>query len=175
MAKTIKFYLPLGQAALVVLLMLLNSMRDAWGAWSAIERQVSYGINAPAAFISFFLAKLQLDISPLVNEIQYLFFTYAFYFMLVVMLWYAVALEVSGGSNGSSLTSLTRFRETADLMLVALGLFLIFLGVMNFDLRSARRSEMPSSIGCLVWGVVVTSFYVRDLYICTKRRATTVR
>jgi hypothetical protein len=133
---------------------------------TSLESQISYTINAPAALISSTLARF-LSMKWPTSYAAWFFFTYVFYFVLVAALWYVVSLEASG-TEGSSLTRLVvrkAYRKFADALLVALGLLLVFMGVLNLGfIHEALRTEMASSIGFLLWGLLITSFYGRDLY-----------
>ncbi len=174
--RNVSFYLPVVQVALAGLLMSVDPMRHGPGKepWLVPERQICYGMNAPAAFVGAMLTKCEVGISPLFlfNYLEHLFFTYVLYLILVGATWYAVAFEISRtGSIGSSITPLTRIRGIADLALVACGGVLMFVGMMAvMSVRHVgwgRWEAVFFGVSWLLWGLILVSFYGRHLYLCT--------
>jgi len=168
MTKAIRVYLPVAQTALAVLLMYFNWRRMPRSAGASLESQISFGINLPAVLLSSNLAKIWSA-----NYAPWFFFTYIVYFVLVAVLWYAVAIEASG-TGGSTLMGwlVPRgvFRGIADLLLVLLGLALLYGGSTDLVFGHLRGPELPIPIGLLLWGVSIASFYASDLYRCTTTR-----
>jgi hypothetical protein len=148
--------------------MTIGSTRRPAEAWRSPQHQICFGVNAPAAVLSAFLRQGDYAISPQPTHFEYLLFSYGLYFILIAMLWYVVTVEITKiASKGNSLGPLTYVRAGIDLTLLACACLLIFMGMMNLtlDVGSARWQENPSSVGCLLWGIAITLFSARDLYL----------
>ena len=161
-----KFYLPLVQTALAALLMLLSWRKQPWSTGSTLECAISYGINAPVAFIGPLLAKIRL---VAINRVPWFIASYLLYLTLVAILWYVVALEMSG-TGGSTLmarlASRKAVRRTADLFLVAFGLAFVSIGSVGLGhWHEAQFKDLPIVIGVLTWGVVIAMFYGWDFWM----------
>lgn len=164
--RKLRFYLPLVQTAMAVLLMFLNWRKHPWTTGSTLECNISYCMNAPIAFIGPLLARIRV---VAVNNAAWFTVSYLLYLALVALLWYAVALEMSG-SGGSTIMSLLARRQTvrriADAVLVVIGLFFGFLmlGLAVYMHRISYK-ELPIPVGFLLWGFVIAWFYGRDFWI----------
>jgi len=153
--------------------MFLSWRKQPWTTGTTLESQISYGLNAPVFFIGPVLARIRF---VAVNRAPWFIANYLLYFVLVALLWYAVVLEASGAGGSTIMALLARrrvYRITADVLLVAFGLFLIFLGVMNSSqafMGQAWHKDIPLVVGFLLWGLLITWFYAHDLYFGTRHQ-----
>ena len=162
----LRFYLPTVQTALAVLLMFLNWRRAPLFTGLSLDSQISYAINCPAALISLTVARVWT-----MSTAAWVVVIYPFYFALVALLWYAVAVEVRGTHGSLLMTKLVRqkgFRQTADAVLVGLGLLLMLLGFLNLVFSHRWQREIAMEIGASLWGLAIASYYARDFYICNR-------
>ena len=171
MSKRIKFGLPAFQTAFAVLLMWLNWRTTPFRTGVSLESQISYGINMPAASLSLIVAS-----HSTMSVAEWLVIIHLFYFALVALLWYAVAIEISGRHRGSLLMAkLTRrrgFRITADVVLVGVGLLLLQGAFMNLVFPHGGDQRIPMATGALLWGGALAWLYSRDFWftVCAQRQ-----
>lgn len=122
----IRFALPLSQIAIAVGLTAADFLGHGISsrlAWIAPFRQLFIGLNAPAAEIEIYLKRLAWIWSPSYYPAIFILDTFV-YFLLVGLVWYAVAIEITGRGY-SMLTSKLRPRRAADLLASAFGLILV--------------------------------------------------
>lgn len=164
-------YIPSAQVALALFLHVINSVRHfpSREPWTQPERLLCNGINAPVAFFTTLLLKLDVRDALRFNYLKDLFVLYVLYFVLVWALWRCVLLEVGTNPDRTSvITPLTHVRGAADLLCLAFGGFLIAVATnLHFPLRLAIDWSRYTlfQIPCLLWGISISFFYSRDLCI----------
>ncbi len=151
--------------------MFLSWQKRPWSTGATLECDISYGINAPISFVGPVLARIP---AVATSRAGWFIVSFGFYFVLVFLLWHAVALKVGEPGKSSLLTLLIRhkaIRRVIDALLVVFGLFLTFLSAMNFShafMNEAWHKEIPIVVGGLLWGLVIASFYAKNLYLETR-------
>lgn len=157
--------------------MSLSWLKQPWRLGTTFESGISLGMNAPAYFVAY-----QLAIIVWANRVAWFAVSYLLYFVLVGVLWYAVAVEASG-TSGSTIMSFIRrkvLRRISDALLIAFGLFLALLGFMNLVFAHGGETSpelIPMKVGYLLWGFAIAGFYARDFWItsCAQPRQQVVR
>jgi hypothetical protein len=164
--RKLRFYLPLAQTALAMFLMFLSWRKQPWTTGSTLECDISYGMNAPVAFISSFLAKIGFVAA---NRAAWFSVSYLLYFALVALLWYAASLEARGSGGSTIMATFIRrivIRRIAGAVLVACGLFGASLGVGSvLSTHQSLYKELPIMVGVFLWGLLIAWFYGRDFWI----------
>lgn len=164
--------IPFAQVGFALFLHGINSVRHfpSREPWTQPERLLCNGINAPVAFFTTLLLRLDVRDALRFNYLKDLFVLYVLYFVLVWALWHCVLLEIGTNLGRTSvITPLTRIRGVADLLCIAFGGFLVAVAVTNlhFPLHWVIGWSRYTlfQIPCLLWGISIVLFYGRDLCI----------
>jgi len=162
-----RIILPLVQMAIAVALTVSNYLRPisvVSPAWTAPDRQICDGLNAPAALIRIFLTRLVSTWISLPYRMQFWFETIV-YILLVGLLWYTVGIEIS--DNGQSvLTRKTTVRRVTDVLAFIFGTVLAGLGIVvrgQFGVVTTYSNLI--AIPYYLWGTAIAILCGRDLWV----------
>ena len=167
----------LAQLAIAIVLITSNRLREQWGsrpAFLAPGLQFCCALNAPATLIWVLVLRLKGNwywAPQLMEEI----FEKLTFVVLIGLLWYLVSIEI-GGSGQSVLTSKTKIRSVADLLMMA---FAGCVAALGFSIRSHEFGLSVSTYSTLVatpyflWAIAIAAFYGHDLWVCARTRRVT--
>lgn len=169
MRSRLRWLLPLIQVVFAVTLTMSNlSRRDSMSnpSWTAPDRQLCDGLNAPAAVLRFLLSKALDSVLSSHPVIQFVL-EIILYFWLVALLWYVVSIEAVGWKTvkSSSVTRKVKARTWVDLMIVFLGIGVVFAGELvrhQFGYVSVYSNLI--SVPYFVWGLILMGFYGNDIW-----------
>jgi len=164
-----RLILPLIQVPLAMALSIHNILRPFSSEdpnYLKPDRQFCQALNAPAAAVEFLLMHVSDALFPW--EIVYILLDTAIYFVLVGLLWYAVGIELSGGGR-SVLSQKSGRRKLMDRAGVCFGVALFPIAMLvHGPLSSHKLYANLVTLPYLVWAVVITWFYWRDLRHASK-------
>jgi hypothetical protein len=166
----LRVWLPLAQLAAAIALTGSNFLRRDRienPSWTALDRQVCDGLNAPAALIRFCMLKVVHLRAPYLFWPDFILET-VLYFGLIGLLWYFVAVEISERSREklSALTSKTGMRTASDVVLIAFGAGLAGFGQLvrhQFGGVPDTHSNLIA-VPYFVWAIALIVFYGHDLW-----------
>jgi hypothetical protein len=173
MKNSMRIALPLVQMLLAVGL--------TWNAYhhptqETLGRAVLFALNAPVTVVCYCLETLAMFFCPSqymtspstgCYPIQFIFET-VIYIGLVGLLWFVVSLEVAGRGR-SILTPKTGARAAVDLLATFFGVGVVAFGIVWSGRLGRPLNVRIAGITFLVWGIVIVSFYGRDLWLQTRR------
>src|SRR5580658_8306846 len=162
MRTRMRLTLPLAQVAIAIVLITSNRLREQWGsrpAFLAPDLQFCAALNAPATLIWAWLRRLMgiwYWAPQLMEEIVQLLA----YVVLIGVLWYFVSIEISG-SGQSVLTSKTKVRSAADVLMMA---FAGGVAALGFSIRSHEFGFVTVystlvATPYFLWAIAIAAFY----------------
>jgi hypothetical protein len=134
-------------------------------AWVKPDRQLCDALNAPAALIRFGLTQLANGLPN--RDPNHMFIETTIYFVLVGLLWYAVAIEISGRGQ-SILARRSGMRKSADILGIFFGVILGTVTAIS-DFGGSAAYIKLAAITWFIWAVVIVSFYGHDLRASLRR------
>ncbi|HWR16335.1 MAG TPA: hypothetical protein VN577_16020 [Terriglobales bacterium] len=135
-------------------------------AWSRLDIQICYGLNAPAALVNEVMFRVLPNWLPWNAVVAWS--TYFAFFPLLILVWYCVGYEIDYRERYrvSALAPKLQLRWTADIVLICLGLTLGGWAILirrEFEREFGFRGNV-FSIPYFAWAVVLVLFYSKDLW-----------
>lgn len=164
----LRFVLPVVQMVLAIGLTMHNFGRPSSfenPAWTKPDRQLCDALNAPAALVRY---GLTLVANGLPNrDPNHMLIETTIYFALVGLLWYAVAIEISGRGQ-SVLTARSGMRKSADIFGIFFGVVLGAVTAIS-DFGGSAMYIKLAVIAWFAWAAVIVGFYGHDLRTSLRR------